>query len=102
MILRWQEMDEYGNTVVRDSNNINVDNVKGYAKRSCRQCYGRGTQEIDHGYRLRRMVINDNISIVRERYAVAIVACQCVLNKLNREKTGAEKAIEGLSNERLG
>ncbi len=76
MLLEWFEVESDSNTIIKKQGYpINCNNATSYAKKSCRQCYGRGFHEYSRG-----KGFNPNFPELHERK----IACDCVIRTLEK------------------
>lgn len=86
MMLRWIEIDETGNEIVRNNYPVTVENACTYARKNHRICHGRGVQHYDNGYQY-VYEMDENLErpiMVRKQINPRIIACDCVIKHIER------------------
>jgi hypothetical protein len=66
-------------------------NPSEHSKRNCRRCHGRGTESWDSGHRPRWESVNGQIVWRREVVGKRVVACDCVLRRLNKKQNNEDE-----------
>lgn len=96
MQLRWEEISDTGEKIIRNSTGVTVENACTYAKSNCRKCHGRGIEHWDMGweYYTKEVSIPDPkninknpiISNIMDRrpYKPSIYACDCVVRTIQK------------------
>lgn len=74
MNLKWTERSETGETILRESFPINMDNVGQHARKNCKNCFSKGYLEVDSGSR--------RFNGEEIKFNPRVVTCNCVDNHL--------------------